>query len=108
VLTRDGDFLDGEIKQVNASATTVSSVAFGLAAIERERIAAVAYAHPSAPSSPSSGKASGLFEVRLQDGTLVVARKLVVDKDVLVMETPVLGTLKAAVKEVVGVERRGL
>jgi len=103
VLMRDGDFLDGEIKQLNASTVTVSSVAFGLTKIDRKNVAAIAYA----PSPPlPTEQTSDLFEVRLQDGTVVVARKLRVERNQLVMETMLFGTLKTAVKEVAELKKR--
>jgi hypothetical protein len=101
VLTRDGDFLEGDVKSLQSGSATVSSVAFGLTTMDRWRVVAVALPAP-APTRIETG----LTDVRLQDGSIIAARKLTVDKEQLVIEEPILGTLRVAIKDVVSLERR--
>jgi hypothetical protein len=98
-LTKDGDFLDGELRDVKGGAVTVSSVAFGLTTMEPGRVLGVVF-------QPAGKREEGLTEVRLQDGSLILARKISVEKDQLVIEEPLLGAFKTSLKNVISIDSR--
>jgi hypothetical protein len=97
-LTSDGDFLAGDIKQVQPENVTVSSVNFGLTNIEHRRVTVVIF-QPMAPAT------SHFAEVHLQDGSLVIAKKLTVDKDELIVDEPLAGPMKFPLKDVLSIDR---
>jgi hypothetical protein len=101
LLTREGDFLDGDIKEVKPDSVTVSSVTFGLTSMERQRVLGLVF-----PTSASAKPENGLLEIRLSDGSMIVARKITLEKDQLVVDEPLLGTMRVAVKEILSIERR--
>jgi hypothetical protein len=101
MLTRDGDFLDGDIKEVKPDSVTVSSVTFGLTSMERERVFGLVF-----PNSPAAKPETGLLEIRLSDGSVIMARKISVEKDQLVIEEPLLGTVRVAMKDILSIDHK--
>ena len=46
------------------------------------------------------------MEVRLMDGSVIMVRKLSLDKEQLMLEEPLLGTMKIGLKELLSIERK--
>ena len=76
--------------------------------IERSRLAVIALgAVTNQPTATAPAVQEPAYEVHLTDSSVVVARKLALEKDQLLVEEPLLGNLKVAIKDVVSVSRRG-
>jgi hypothetical protein len=101
MLTRDGDFLDGDIKDIKPDAVTVSSIAFGLTTMERARVIGLVFPNPTAQPAGHEGQ----LQIRLSDGSVIRAKKITLEKDQLIIEEPLLGTMKVALREVLSIER---
>jgi hypothetical protein len=102
MLTRDGDFLEGDVKALTAENVTVSSITFGLTTMERARVFGVIFPPPATPA-PST---AGMTQVWLEDGSMIVASHIAIEKDDVVLDEPLLGQFKAPLKDVQSMERR--
>jgi hypothetical protein len=100
-LTRDGDFLEGELKNIRNGSVTVSSITFGLTTLEPGRVLGIVLQPP--PENPPVRTAT---EVRLQDGSLLMARTLKVDKDQLEIDEPLIGPVTYPLQEVISISRK--
>jgi hypothetical protein len=100
-LTMDGDFLDGELKNIKNGSVTVSSITFGLTTLQPGRVLGIVLQPPD-----DKPPAQARTEVRLQDGSLIMAEKLTVEKDQLVLEEPLIGPVKFPLQEVISINRR--
>jgi len=93
VLLSNGDFLEGTVLGVEAGQIRVSSVLFGLRQIQLEEVV-VAVLRDAAPVPAS-------YQVKLADGSDLLADRVSVEKDALVIEHGRLGMLQAGIGELV-------
>jgi hypothetical protein len=100
-LTKDGDFLEGELKDIKNGTVTVSSITFGLTTLEPGRVLGIVLQAPD-----EKPPARSHTEVRLQDGSLIMADGLKVDKNQLVIEEPLIGPLNYPLQEVISISRK--
>ena len=98
-LTADGDFLAGEVKTVKNDKITISSVNFGLTTMERREISFLVY-QAMPPREPH------LIDIRLQDGSLVVAKNISVDKEQVVIDEPLMGNITVPFRDVLSLDRK--
>jgi hypothetical protein len=98
VLLAKGDFVDGDFAGVENGHVKVSSILFGIRSYEASKeVLAVVLRDVSAGSAP--------YEVRLQDSSSLQVRLVSFEKDLLMVQDPVLGTARIAVGDLLLVKR---
>jgi PA14 domain len=88
LLLRNGDFIDGEIRQIADGTVSISSILFGLKKVGMDKALAAALRDPVPPRRPAT------FEICTQDGSRFQASQLAVEKNALVLQDPILAGFK--------------
>jgi hypothetical protein len=93
VLLTTGDFFEGDVLGIEGASVRLSSVLFGLKRFETWRVAAVLLNDGS--------KAPTRYEIKLTDGSELLADQVTIDKSVLAVEGRSFGTLKFGAEQIV-------
>jgi len=96
IMLQDGDFVDGELKEIDGDRISVSSVVFGITQIERRQVAAVILRPLAVEKLP--------WVVKMADGSEIRAKSVKLDKDRLVLDEPRAGEVRVLVKDVLRVD----
>jgi len=88
VLLHTGDFMDGSIAGYADNRLKLSTVLFGLRTFDvNDKVTAATFRKPAATGA-GNGAA---YQVRMQDGSLLLGKSISVEKDRLIVEDEVLG-----------------
>jgi hypothetical protein len=69
--------------------------------MERARVFGLVF-----PATTETKPEPGTFEIRMLDGSVIIARKLTLEKDQVVLDQPLLGNMRVAVKDILSITRR--
>lgn len=98
LVLRNGDFIDGELKSMDRNSVTIGSVVFGLRTYRLgSEVIAICLADPD-PASEG-------MELRLRDGSRIVARDARLRQDRLEIDDPRLGDFAVPTGELAGLKR---
>jgi hypothetical protein len=101
VLLTKGDFVDGDLRSLEAGRVSVNSILFGMRTFDvAKEVAAVALRDPYPPDAT--------FEVRLRDQSVLLPRTLTIANDGLQLEDSMLGPLRMPLKDLREIRRRNV
>lgn len=98
VLMASGDFVEGQLREVEDRRVKVSSVLFGLKNLDARREVAAVALRPKA-AGPCA------WEVRLHDGSVLRAEAVEIEKDQVTIKLPALDSICVPVGEVAEMRR---
>ena len=99
VLLTKGDFVDGDFRGIEGGQVKVSSILFGTRSFDaRKEVLAVALREVS--------PAPWTYEIQLRDQSLFFAGAVTFERDALVVQDPMLGTVRLPVEALAGLKRR--
>jgi len=99
VLLRSGDYFEGDIRYIRDGRVRVSSVLFGLKDFGYWDCLAIVYHDPSSIPSP--------YEVRMTDGSVLMASAFNAEKDFIIVKDVSAGLLKVWAGEVLEIKCGG-
>jgi regulation of enolase protein 1 (concanavalin A-like superfamily) len=98
VLMKNGDFIDGEFKSLDRDSVKISSLLFGLRSYKLMSSAVAIILRDALPEPPA-------FELRLQDGSKILAHDARLRDDRLEIKEAALGDLAISARELVEFKR---
>jgi len=100
VLLAKGDFVDGEFRGIEDGQVKVSSILFGARSFDvKKEVLAIAL-HEISPTPAN-------YEVRLRDDSLLPAGAVTFERDALVIQDSILGTVRLSVDGLAVLRQRG-
>jgi hypothetical protein len=100
VLLENGDFVDGEFKSIANNRVKISSVLFGLRSFDVTSGVLAVVLHDASPEPAA-------FEIHHRDGSILLAKSLIVGQDELALDVPGLGPRQVPGVDVAEIKRRG-
>jgi hypothetical protein len=100
VLLARGDFVDGEIQSIENGQVKISSILFGTRSFDAKKEVLAIALHEISPA-PSK------YEVRLRDDSLLSAGAVAFERDALVIQDSILGTVRLPSARLAVLRQRG-
>jgi len=94
ILLRNGDFIEGELQELKTDWLTINSVLFGIKVYGRGEVIALVLGK-IADKPVRSAK----YEVRLENGSLLFARRFILEKGSVVVDDPTVGKVSVPLVE---------
>ena len=94
ILLRNGDFIEGELQELKADWLTINSVLFGIKVYGRGEVIALMLGKIS-----DKPVRSAKYEVRLENGSLLFARRFILEKGSVVVDDPTVGKINIPLAE---------
>jgi len=94
ILLRNGDFIEGELQELKTDWLTINSVLFGIKVYGRGEVIALVLGK-IADKPVRSAK----YEVRLENGSLLFARRFILEKGSVVVDDPTVGKVSIPLAE---------
>ena len=99
MLLTKGDFVDGDFRGIEGGQVKVSSILFGTRSFDaKKEVLAVALREVSTALAD--------YEIQLRDQSLLFAGAVTFDRDALVVQDPILGTVRLPIAELAALKRR--
>jgi len=94
ILLRNGDFIEGELQELKTDWLTINSVLFGIKVYGRGEVIALVLGNIS-----DKPVRSAKYEVRLENGSLLFARRFILEKGSVVVDDPTVGKVNIPLAE---------